>query len=314
MTEPKDVPEVEQKQIVRIPWAQSIWFFDIDDTLSDTSDVSANATEGMRHIFASRYDDKTGLAIKELVNGYYNLMVQGYRVRLDTDWQRVPGGKQAFDELLAAVYGLQKQVIEQFGAPKKWSREIFVKMAADKIGIPVTAQLVNEATDAYWQELSRITNSYADAVALLAAIRQHKRPIYLMTSSDARLQMQPDGQFSYDPPYSESLKRKRIEQLRQKGINFNVLSIGDPEDKPDRDFFEKGIRIAEADLGQPIDLHKAIMVGDSFGGDLQTPKEQMGFGLVVLVNRDKEQLEIVDRHQLNTNDLSHITEFLITQS
>lgn len=36
------------------------------------------------------------------------------------------------------------------------------------------------------------------------------------------------------------------------------------------------------------------MAGDSFAGDLQTPKEQMGFGLVVLFQKDLMQEGIVN--------------------
>jgi len=123
--------------------------------------------------------------------------------------------------------------------------------------------------------------------------------------------MDEEGQFDYDPQYSEALKRQRIELLREKGITFNALSIGDPEDKPHMDFFQKGLKIAEEDSGCPIDTRYAIIVGDSFGGDLQTPKEQMGFGLVVLFQKDKTKTEIIDEYQIITGNLSEVANFLI---
>ncbi|HRZ34035.1 MAG TPA: HAD family hydrolase [Candidatus Moranbacteria bacterium] len=295
----------------KIKWENSVWFFDIDDTLSDTSDVSSDATEGIRRVFKNKYGDDTALAVKNQVNAYYNLMLSGYRVKNEKGWESVEGGKEAFQNLLQTVEKFQPSIVKEFGAMKKWSREIFVKMASDRLGISVTPELVHEAVDAYWVELSRITSAYPDAVELIKEIKIHNRPIYLLTSSDARLKMQPDGKFIYDPVYSEALKRERIELLREKGIDFNILSIGDPEDKPHRDFFEKAIKKASEEYGSSIDLSNSIMVGDSFSGDLQTPKEQMGFGLVVLVDRTKPHLEVIDEHQINTDNLMQVTKFII---
>jgi len=294
----------------KIKWQDSIWFFDIDDTLSDTSGVSSEATEGIRRVFKSKFDDKTALAVKNQVNAYYDLMLSGYRVKNEDGWKKVKGGKEALHNLLRTVENSQPSVVKEYGAMKKWSREIFVKMAADKLNIKVAPELVREAVDAYWMELSRITSAFSDAVELIKEIKTHKRPIYLLTSSDARLKMQADGEFIYDPVYSEALKRERIELLREKGIDFNILSIGDPEDKPHLDFFEKAIKKATEDYGSPIELANSIMAGDSFGGDLQTPKEKMGFGLVVLVDRTKPHLEVVDEQQINTDNLMNVVDFL----
>jgi len=294
----------------KIKWEDSIWFFDIDDTLSDTSTVSSDATEGIRRVFKNKFGDKMAEAVKNQVNSYYNLMLSGYRVKNEDGWKNIEGGKSAFNKFVETVESFQPSVVKEYGTMKKWSREIFVKMAADKLGLEVMPELIHEAVDAYWVELSRITSAYTDAVNLINEIKAHNRPVYLLTSSDARLKMQPDGKFIYDPAYSEALKRERIEMLREKGIDFNVLSIGDPEDKPHKDFFEKAIKKASEDYGTPINLSNSIMVGDSFSGDLQTPKEQMGFGLVVLVDRTKSHLEVIDDHQINTDNLMQVTNFL----
>ncbi len=144
----------------------------------------------------------------------------------------------------------------------------------------------------------------------MTEIKTHGRPIYLITSSDARLKMDEIGQFDYDPPYSENLKKQRIELLRKKGIPYNALSIGDPEDKPHLDFFEKGIKIAEQHLGANIDFGNAIMVGDSYAGDLQVPREKLGFGLTVLFNKSTSTTEINASRQISTGNLSKVSDFL----
>lgn len=301
----------KKKEIVKIPWEKSIWFFDVDDTLSDTSDISSAATEGIYNVCQKHFGKEIARQLQKQVSDYYLLMVGGYRVKDDAQWATVPGGKSAYDELIQKVTDCQKDVVKKYGIVKKWSREILLKLAADNLRIRITPELVSEAVNAYWMEIAKQTTIYPDALKLVQEIKAHNRPIYLLTSSDARLQMQPDGQFLYDPSYSEALKRQRIESLREKGINFNSLSIGDPEDKPHRDFFDKAVKKAEEDLGRSIDFHYSLMFGDSFAGDLQTPKEQMGFGLVICVDRTKPHFDAIDSNQINTNDISKVTGLLI---
>jgi FMN phosphatase YigB (HAD superfamily) len=135
--------------------------------------------------------------------------------------------------------------------------------------------------------------------------------LFMVTSSDARLKMQPDGQFIYDPEFSEALKRKRIELLKGKGLKFDAISIGDPEDKPHPDFFNKALRVAEAEIGAPVDTRNAIMLGDSYGGDLQTPKEILGFGMVVLRENGKPSVQINDASQVSLGALTEAERFLV---
>lgn len=298
-------------KIINIKWKDSVWFFDVDDTLCNVSDVSTEATIGIALVLKTHFGEEISSKVQQLVNSYYSLMLAGARLGKDGDWFLVPGGKEAFNQLMDLVQDSQKEVTLKYGVVKRWSREVFVKLAADKLNIKITPELVHEAVDAYWMEITKRIKVYPDAVGLIKAIRNHNRPIYLLTSSDSRLKLQDNGQFSYDPAYSESLKRQRIEPLREKGIEFNVLSIGDPEDKPHLDFFEKGIKKAEEDLGKTVNLNQAIMVGDAFGNDLQTPKEKMGFGLVVLINRTRKHFEIIDEHQINTSNLDKVTELIL---
>jgi hypothetical protein len=68
--------------------------------------------------------------------------------------------------------------------------------------------------------------------------------------------------------------------------------------------------MAETDLGRRIDCSNAIMLGDSYAGDLQTPKEQLGFGLVVLREDGHTQPEIVDAHQITVSDVHDTVQFL----
>lgn len=297
--------------MIKIPWSKSIWFFDVDDTLVDTASNSVSASEGIRQIFESRFNSTVGKNIQTRFNQIYNLMYQGYKVKKDAEWDEIPGGKEAYEKLNKRIADYQKGVVAKYGTYKKWSREIFIKLAIEDLGIKVSPEFILESADAYWMTLTKLSDPFPQALQLVKQIKQHGRPIYLITSSDARLKMKEDGQFEYIPKYSEALKRKRVTILRNKGIEFNNLSIGDPEDKPHLDFFQKGIKIAEQDLDYPINLKNAIMVGDSFAGDLQTPKEQMGFGMVILFQKDRNSTEVVDPHQIITNRLNEITDYFI---
>lgn len=294
----------------KISWSDSIWFFDIDDTLIDTAGTTLSASEGIRKVFLAKHSPEQAKQVKDNFNHIFQLMMTGLHMSNTEEWQKVPEDKKAFDKLMKNIENSQVRVKKRYGVIKKWSREVLIKLAAEKAGLSVTPQLVHEGADAYWLVLTEQTTVYPHALSLIKEIKKHNRPIYLITSSDGRLKMDNKGQFDYDPEYSEALKRQRIELLREKGVNFNSVSIGDPEDKPHLDFFQKGIRIAEKDLGQNIDLSNAIMIGDSFTGDLQTPKERLGFGLVVLFQKDKLETEVIDEHQITTSRLSDVVNFL----
>lgn len=298
------------KEIKKILWSESVWFFDIDDTLIDTAGITLSASKGINRVFATKYTKGQAKLVQDNFNNIFQLMMAGYRIKDEEDWQQVRGRKEAFEKSLQEIENSQVRVKQKYGVIKKWIREVLIKLAAEQAGLKTTPMLVHEAADAYWITLTQQTVVYPHALKLIKEIKRHERPIYLITSSDRRLKMDEEGQFDYDPKYSEALKRERIELLREKGVMFNTLSIGDPEDKPHLDFFQKGIKIAEQDLGQPINISKAIMVGDSFGGDLQTPKEQMGFALVVLFQKDKVDTEVIDERQINTGNLSEIANFL----
>lgn len=304
--------EEQKVEVNKIPWSKSIFFLDIDDTIIDTAGTSGAASDGIKKVLETHLTSGQASQIQTNFNQLFDLMLSGYRVKNEDDWQKISGGKPAFDNLVARVERSQQRVKEKYGSIKKWSREVFIKLAADQAGLKVTSELVHEAADAYWLTLTKQTTVFSQAINLIKVIKKHNRPIYLITSSDARLKMDDEGQFDYDPSYSETLKRKRIELLRDKGVDFNKVSIGDPEDKPHVDFFQKGVRKAEEDMGKPVDLSNSLMFGDSFAGDLQTPKEQMGFGLVILFEKGKETTKVVDSRQINTGDVSQVLQYITT--
>lgn len=52
------------------------------------------------------------------------------------------------------------------------------------------------------------------------------------------------------------------------------------------------------------------MFGDSFAGDLQTPKELLGFGLVVLFQQGFQNTQEVDNQQINVGNIDEVIKYL----
>lgn len=295
-----DKSEMENKEVTKIAWKKSVWFFDIDDTLIDTAGTTELAADGVRKVFEAEFGENKAQKVKANFIAIFNLMLVGHQA---TDSEQV----EDYKKLLTRIEALQP---DKTYAPKKWSREVFIKLAAEEAGVEVSPEIVHETADAYWWDLGQKTKVFEGVKDLIAEIKKHGRPIYLITGSDARLKMQTDGTFSYDPEYSENLKRERIELLREKGIDFSLVSTGDPEDKPHIDFFQKAINLATDDMGEPIDFKNTIMVGDSYAGDLKVPLEHFGFGLGVLFNKNEGDTQISDRHQISTGNISSVSDFL----
>lgn len=301
---------MQTDQLHKISWKDSIWFSDVDDTLINTAKNTDIASVGIKQVFTARFGEDIGVTIQENFKDIFHTMMAGLQNKTDSDWATSAIKKAVFDELWEQIVNYQQDIKEKYGAVKKFSREIFIKISADRAKLQVDPELIYEAADTYWVTLSEKTELLPGVKELNDAIEQHHRPLFLLTSSDARFKLKSNGQFEYIPEYSEAFKRGRMQLLRNKGLNFNIVSIGDPEDKPHLDFFQKGIKLAEEDLGSSINTSHAIFMGDSFAADLQTPKEQLGFGLVVVFKDGKEGAEIVDEHQITTGNLKTIIPYL----
>jgi len=281
------------------------WFFDIDDTLIDTAGVNDVAAEGMKAVVANTYSAEICQRFVNEFMAIFDLMLLGYRIKNKQDWVGKESEKDAFQTLIQLIETRQSPVQEKWGSVKKWSREVFIAIAAERSGIVATPTFIREAANAYWVTLTERTIIFPGAKRLLTVLKEKGLGIYLLTSSDGRLVMRNDGLFEYDPSLSERLKRERIELLRQRGIPYDVLSIGDPEDKPHSAFFEKGLQAVQNFTGQQVDPALSIMVGDSFAGDLQTPLEKLGFAYVILFEKNREKTE-EQSAVIKTGDLGDI--------
>lgn len=288
--------------INKLKWLDSIFFFDIDDTLIETAKNSLIAA-----------DDIFNSLKKDLSKNKASLIIDRFKYIFNTlanqHWDNK--GNNEYDLLIEKINKLQQPVIDKYGNIRKWSREVFLKIAADDNEILLKPKTLYRAIDAYWNKVSELSTPINGVLTLFNEIKEHKKPIYLITGSDARLKIDDDGLFYYDPTYSESFKAKRIEKLKDKGLSFNKVSIGDPQDKPSLDFFEKGLKIAQDDLGYRINTKNIIMFGDSYEADLKTPKENLGFGLVVLYRKGQEETKEESDGYVSTGNINSVQEYLI---
>ena len=291
--------------IDKLNWSEAIFFFDVDDTLIDTSSNSIMASEGIADVLKQEYSERKSFLIKDRFNQIFKTLMQEHMESGENNLKQ-------YNLIIQRINQLQEPVIKKFGAIKKWSREIFLKMAAEDCDVLLKPEQIYSAIDAYWSSISKKSDLMSGVLDLFQQIKIHNRPIYLITSSDARLQLNDQNLFEYNPQYSENFKKKRIETLKQKGLFFNKVSIGDPEDKPHLDFFKKGIKIAEADLGYKINPKNIIMFGDSYTGDLQTPKEKLGFGLVVLFRKGQGKLIEESERYISIGNIFSVKEYIIS--
>lgn len=296
--------------IDKINWSEAIFFFDVDDTLIDTAANSISGSEGILNQLLTIVDTETATNVQERFNQIFETLMIGHTIKNTEDWDKIPGGQQYHDKIINQINSYQKPIIEQYGDIKKWSRETMLKISLDDYSINLNSKEITKLIDAYWLKLSQVSTPMPGVLDLFSEIKSHNRPSFLITSSDARLTLQDNNYFHYNPKDSETFKTKRLEALKEKGIIYDKASIGDPEDKPHLDFFMKGLNIAEKYLNYKINPKNIIMCGDSFKGDLQTPKEQLDFGLVVLYKKDQPETIAEGENFISTGNLHEITKYL----
>ncbi len=292
-----------------LPWSESIWFFDVDDTLINTAELTEVSSLSMVPILEKSVGKEKAQQLREHFLQIFATMLAGHRLHDPAEWEKQPKLKKEYNAFVEKMESYQTHIQQEFGGIKRWSREIFIQLAADKVGVQLTPSVIDAAADAYWTTLAEKAVVLEGVLELFQEILTHDRPVFLVTGSDAHLQRKDDDQFTYVPTYSEEFKLKRIHPLKEKGLHFHGVSIGDPVDKPHRDFFEKALKMAAEKLDKTIDPKNVIMIGDSFQSDLQVPKEELGFGLVVLFEKGRVEMQIIDERYVVTGNLSEISQF-----
>jgi FMN phosphatase YigB (HAD superfamily) len=288
----------------KINWSDAVFFFDVDDTLIETAKNSIIASQGIFNTLKKELGKEKAKSVTERFRYIFNTLANQHWANQDQDHSE-------YDSIIDEINKFQKPVVEKYGNIRKWSREVFLKIASDDLSIHLNPELIYESINNYWEMVSDNSTPIEGVLNLFKKIKSHNRPIYFVTGSDARLKMNSQELFDYDPKYSEQFKAKRINALKNKGLFFNALSIGDPEDKPHLDFFEKAVTIAEKDLGHKLDYKNSIMFGDSYVADLQIPREKMNFGLVVLFKKGQEKPIEEAESYISLGNIYSVTDYLI---
>jgi hypothetical protein len=140
--------------VMKIAWKDSVWFSDIDDTLIDTAGTTLEASEGIKRVFTARFGEDIGKEVQEEFMDIFDTMLAGLRNKTDEDWAKSQVKKAEFESLWKQVEDYQVDIKQQYGAIKKFSREIFIKIGADRAGVFPAPEIIYEAADAYWITLS----------------------------------------------------------------------------------------------------------------------------------------------------------------
>lgn len=262
---------------MRLNIKNAIFIFDFDDTLSDTYSAHRAGIAGIAQCMGTEFAKK--------VDELFFILLKGFRVQKLVEWEEITGGRIRYGEVLVKISQCQKGIRETWGTPRLWSKEALIKVAGDELWSSFSLSLACEIADLYWERRSQASAIFEHARECLRWLKDHGRPFYVLTDSDSRLRLI-DSEFTYEPAYSESFKRKRIELLLDDIFSPNAIIIGDPEAKPSRAIFDKALRFLSYDIGNMPDPSRLAMVGDSYGGDIQTPIEKLGFGLGVLFQRN----------------------------
>jgi FMN phosphatase YigB (HAD superfamily) len=270
----------------------SDFFFDIDYTLLDFEPAhrQAIALLGQRH--GERF---AGEFIK-----IFQIILEGKRVK-GNEWQTVPGGKSAFDDILHQI-----QALTQDDKPFMWSRELHAWLAGQRVEQPLTSSQCLEVAEQYWSGIMAFGQLYHDVPDLITELNRRAIRYHLFTSSDFRLQWV-NGKWKYDPGYSTDKKMERVVHLQQLGINPASIMIGDPIDKPEILFYEKMLEQASHASGQAIQPEHCVVVGDSYAGDVQVPVEQLHFQSGYWLRRDGHSARI-SQNIFSINSLTEIAD------
>jgi phosphoglycolate phosphatase-like HAD superfamily hydrolase len=282
------------------------WLLDVDDTITDTRAMHRQAA-------AAVADGLSGPLSAELARSVAGRFREVFDELLLVHQQSpASAGDEhgAPSDLEQRSRDYQREIAAKWGVTRLFSREILLQLAAEDCGATLTADQLRRCVDRYWDHMLAHPVLFPDSVRLVRHIAAHGGRPYLMTSSDARYHRLESGQFSYDPVESRLDKQHRMENLRRYGIDFVDAFIGDPVDKPSKEFFEMALtRIAE-DLRRPLGSFPVVIVGDSYRSDLQTPMGMVDPVVGVLYKREQTTIEIESDAVISVGDFDTFIEGL----
>lgn len=288
---------------------EKIFLFDVNHTLINTAMGHLQAMSNMvKALEESGIKKNQAKNIIRRVHFATSLMIAGFLITDESEWDYVPGGKEGYKELVSKINDYQSTVLKEWGFIKKWSREVFLKIAADEEGIKLNNRIIKKTVDAHWDAITQFAKPFASAKVLFNELKKQNIPAYILTSSDGRLRYK-NGKFIYDPSFSEEAKRMRMQELKREGLFFADIIIGDPYDKPTKKFFENGVKVIGKKIGRKVDPKELVMVGNSYEDDIETPLGELNFGMGILVDEGKKK-KIIGKNFIIVGDLKDIINLL----
>lgn len=226
---------------------------DWDHTLVD---FDAGHAAGMQAI-----SNLTNATFAKRVNEIFQFLVRGNRVGLDEQWSE----RADHDRLLDSFKEYQVHDLEKYGS-RRWSREIWLVIAARELGFSVTPAFITQLREAYWEAVSQNATIFPEVPEFLEWLKIAGIALIVMTGSDSVVTIYGEDsiKLQYTPQDSWDYKLKRITR-----VPAQKILIGDPHDKPKQEFFE-GVYHASRELGAQ-EKSDTWFVGDSMGGDLSVP-------------------------------------------
>lgn len=286
-----------------------IFLFDVNHTLINTAICHTQALPQVQKYLVKHIDKDAAEYITKRFDEIFLLMVAGFLLRTDREWKKIPGGRKSYEDLVSLIAKHQIKVKEEWGFIKKWSRETFLKIAADEIKIHIPPEVIFSTATVYWDTITNLTEPFEQGKETVNYLTSLGYPVYLLTSSDGRLYIN-NGYFRYNEKISGNYKRKRIETLRNKGLNFKGIVVGDPEDKPLPGYFKQALIVIEKDLGKKIDPSELVMTGNSFDDDIEIPMLLLKFGHGFLFDKKSKTKKEKGKNIYRINSLLQIKDIL----
>jgi phosphoglycolate phosphatase-like HAD superfamily hydrolase len=263
------------------------WLADVDDTLTDTIQMHEAASFSILEILETSVGMTKAV---EIVSRFKEIFQS-----LLTSHQSSSGSVENAHEsrivqasLLARVNKYQLEVKQQWGATKKFSREVLLRLAGEDCGVLLNSEQIEQCVDRYWQQVEDNPIFFADAIRMSENLKRAGIPLFLFTSSDGRMTLKANGYFHYNPELSLKFKIRRMERLRAKGLYYREAFVGDPIDKPTPEFFGQVYSGIERALGRQVNPESLIVLGDSYESDLAFPVTEWGVKLGILYRRGRE--------------------------
>ena len=258
-----------------------VFFLDIDDCLIETSRLGKEELSAL-YTALKRLDIPRSREITAEFEKSFHRLYDLHQEKLLSKPQQ-----EELEKYLSRLYELQAEIITKWGQVKKWSRECFIFIAAEKYGVKLDSQQTAVAAENLWKSIAGHTPFYVDAKRFLHKLIAQKIPFYLISSSDCRLTFNDKKKlFEYDWEYSKKLKLQRLEKLIRLGIPHENIFLGDPYDKPDPWVFRQALTKAKKDI--PGVFH-SVMIGDSPKNDLE-PALKIGMDKFIWINRHKKAI------------------------